>query len=76
MVQWFQLVLQWDPHKRGKIVDKFGTSHLAVFTMLQDALLNKVCIKATYFILISFLLFNLYFLCIDTVRFLSAILQN
>lgn len=44
MVQWFQLVLQWDPHERGKIVDKFGTSHLAVFTMLQDALLNKVCI--------------------------------
>ncbi|KYN31807.1 Inhibitor of nuclear factor kappa-B kinase subunit beta [Trachymyrmex septentrionalis] len=42
MVQWFQLVLQWDPHKRGKIVDKFGTSHLAVFTMLQDALLNKI----------------------------------
>ncbi|XP_018054562.1 PREDICTED: inhibitor of nuclear factor kappa-B kinase subunit beta-like [Atta colombica] len=42
MVQWFQLVLQWDPHKRGKMVDKFGTSHLAVFTMLQDALLNKI----------------------------------
>ncbi|KYQ48969.1 Inhibitor of nuclear factor kappa-B kinase subunit beta [Trachymyrmex zeteki] len=42
MVQWFQLVLQWDPHERGKIVDKFGTSHLAVFTMLQDALLNKI----------------------------------
>jgi len=52
MVQWFQLVLQWDPHKRGKMVDKFGTSHLAVFTMLQNALLNKVCIKAKHILLL------------------------
>jgi len=42
MVQWFRLVLQWDPYKRGKILDEFGTSHLAVFTMLQHALSNKV----------------------------------
>ncbi|KYN04808.1 Inhibitor of nuclear factor kappa-B kinase subunit beta [Cyphomyrmex costatus] len=42
MIQWFQLVLQWDPYKRGKTVDKFGTSNLAVFTMLQKALLNKI----------------------------------
>ncbi|KYN20429.1 Inhibitor of nuclear factor kappa-B kinase subunit beta [Trachymyrmex cornetzi] len=56
MVQWFQLVLQWDPHKRGKMIDKFGTSHLAVFTMLQDALLNKIL----YVFCLPFYKFNTY----------------
>ncbi|XP_050458472.1 uncharacterized protein LOC126855123 isoform X2 [Cataglyphis hispanica] len=41
MVQWFRVVLQWDPHKRGRIIDESGTSHLVVFTMLQHALSNK-----------------------------------
>ncbi|XP_050458471.1 inhibitor of nuclear factor kappa-B kinase subunit beta-like isoform X1 [Cataglyphis hispanica] len=42
MVQWFRVVLQWDPHKRGRIIDESGTSHLVVFTMLQHALSNKI----------------------------------
>ncbi|XP_011870457.1 PREDICTED: inhibitor of nuclear factor kappa-B kinase subunit beta-like [Vollenhovia emeryi] len=42
MVHWFRLVLQWDPHKRGKMLDKFGTPHSVVFTMLQHALANKI----------------------------------
>ncbi|XP_070150197.1 inhibitor of nuclear factor kappa-B kinase subunit beta [Polyergus mexicanus] len=42
MVQWFRLVLQWNPHKRGRITDESGTSHLIVFTMLQHALSNKI----------------------------------
>ncbi|XP_012234251.1 inhibitor of nuclear factor kappa-B kinase subunit beta [Linepithema humile] len=42
MIQWFRLVLQWDPHKRGKICDEFGTSHLVVFTMLQRILSKKI----------------------------------
>ncbi|XP_077279296.1 inhibitor of nuclear factor kappa B kinase subunit beta [Temnothorax americanus] len=42
IVQWFRLVLQWDPRKRGKMLDEFGMSHLAVFTMLQRALSNKI----------------------------------
>ncbi|XP_011707649.1 PREDICTED: inhibitor of nuclear factor kappa-B kinase subunit alpha [Wasmannia auropunctata] len=42
MVQWFRLVLQWDPHKRGKRLDKFYKPQLAVFTMLRHALSNKI----------------------------------
>ncbi|XP_039310188.1 inhibitor of nuclear factor kappa-B kinase subunit alpha isoform X2 [Solenopsis invicta] len=42
MVHWFRLVLQWDLHKRGKILDESGRSHLAVFTMLQQVLSNKI----------------------------------
>ncbi|RLU24379.1 hypothetical protein DMN91_002467 [Ooceraea biroi] len=42
MVEWFRLVLQWDPHKRGKMRDESGASRLMVFTMLQRALSNKI----------------------------------
>ncbi|KAL0121196.1 hypothetical protein PUN28_008700 [Cardiocondyla obscurior] len=42
MIEWFRLVLQWDSHKRGKILDENGTSRLEVFTMLERALSNKI----------------------------------
>lgn len=57
MVQWFRVVLQWDPHKRGRIIDESGTSHLVVFTMLQHVLSNKVCTfrSLIHFIIVFFL---------------------
>lgn len=67
MVQWFRLVLQWNPHKRGRITDESGTSHLVVFTMLQHALSNKVCMcrSLIHFILVFSLLICIF--CIQIV---------
>ncbi|XP_043678014.1 inhibitor of nuclear factor kappa-B kinase subunit alpha-like isoform X2 [Vespula pensylvanica] len=42
MVEWFKVVLQWDPKKRGKQLDVNGTPQLAVFKLLEPALLQKV----------------------------------
>lgn len=42
MVEWFKVVLQWDPKKRGKQLDVNGTSQLVVFKLLESALLQKV----------------------------------
>ncbi|XP_012527846.1 inhibitor of nuclear factor kappa-B kinase subunit beta isoform X2 [Monomorium pharaonis] len=42
MIHWFRLVLQWDPHKRGKTLDDSGKFHPAVFTMLRHTLSNKM----------------------------------
>nr|XP_050860795.1 inhibitor of nuclear factor kappa-B kinase subunit alpha-like isoform X2 [Vespula vulgaris] len=42
MVEWFKVVLQWDPKKRGKQLDVNGTPQLVVFKLLEPALLQKV----------------------------------
>ncbi|XP_046829941.1 inhibitor of nuclear factor kappa-B kinase subunit alpha-like isoform X2 [Vespa crabro] len=42
MVEWFKVVLQWDPKKRGKQLDVNGTFELVVFKLLEPALLQKV----------------------------------
>lgn len=61
MVQWFRLVLQWNPHKRGKILDESGRSHLAVFTTLRHALSKKVRTHArSNMLYYRFVLLNLY----------------
>lgn len=73
MVQWFRLVLQWNPHKRGKIIDKFGTSHLAVFTMLKHALLNKII----YIFCVPFYKINTYEINSDiTIRDLQLLIEK
>jgi hypothetical protein len=62
MVEWFRLVLQWDPHNRGRInLPQFGISRLMVFTMLQRSLSNKVCmykigLNTFYFCISPFLI--------------------
>ncbi|XP_029167481.1 inhibitor of nuclear factor kappa-B kinase subunit alpha-like isoform X2 [Nylanderia fulva] len=73
MVQWFRLVLQWDPHKRGRIIDKFGTSHLVVFTMLKHALLNKVI----YIFCVPFYKINTYEInSVTTIRDLQLLIEK
>lgn len=42
MVEWFKVVLQWDPKKRGKQLDINGTPQLVVFKLLEPTLLQKV----------------------------------
>ncbi|EFN80550.1 Inhibitor of nuclear factor kappa-B kinase subunit beta [Harpegnathos saltator] len=42
MVNWFRLVLKWEPRKRGKMIDESGTLCLMVFKMLQQILSKKV----------------------------------
>ncbi|XP_014483184.1 PREDICTED: inhibitor of nuclear factor kappa-B kinase subunit beta-like isoform X2 [Dinoponera quadriceps] len=42
MVAWFRLVLQWDPHKRGRVFDESGRSDLMVFKMLWQILSKKI----------------------------------
>ncbi|KAF7388675.1 hypothetical protein HZH68_012617 [Vespula germanica] len=41
MVEWFKVVLQWNPKKRGKQLDVNGTPQLVVFKLLEPALLQK-----------------------------------
>ncbi|KAL2714352.1 inhibitor of nuclear factor kappa-B kinase subunit alpha-like isoform X1 [Vespula squamosa] len=42
MVEWFKVVFQWDPKKRGKQLDINGTPQLVVFKLLEPTLLQKV----------------------------------
>lgn len=73
MVHWFRLVLQWDPHKRGRIIDEFGTSHLVVFTMLQHALLNKI----VYIFCVPFYKINTYEIdSVTTIRDLQLLIEK
>jgi len=64
MIEWFRLVLQWDPHNRGRInLPQSGISRLMVFTMLQRSLSNKVCmykkeVNTTNFIFVNLYLFS------------------
>lgn len=43
MVEWFKIVLQWDPKKRGKVRDENDT--LVVFSLLESTLSQKVFFK-------------------------------
>ncbi|CAK9818612.1 Inhibitor of nuclear factor kappa-B kinase subunit beta [Anthophora plagiata] len=42
LVEWFKVVLQWDPKKRGKYYDETGTSRLVVFKLLRSILLKPI----------------------------------
>ncbi|KAK2584863.1 hypothetical protein KPH14_002461 [Odynerus spinipes] len=42
MVEWFKVVLQWDPKKRGKQCDESGKPQLVVFTLLEPTLSQKI----------------------------------
>ncbi|CAL7933791.1 unnamed protein product [Xylocopa violacea] len=42
LVEWFRVVLQWDPKKRGKQYDENGTSKLVVFKLLHSILSNQI----------------------------------
>ncbi|XP_076766802.1 inhibitor of nuclear factor kappa B kinase subunit beta isoform X2 [Xylocopa sonorina] len=42
LAEWFRIVLQWDPKKRGKQYDENGTSKLVVFKLLHSILSNQI----------------------------------
>ncbi|XP_076235630.1 inhibitor of nuclear factor kappa B kinase subunit beta [Calliopsis andreniformis] len=42
LVDWFRVVLQWDPKKRGKQLDENGIMQLMVFKLLQSVLSKKI----------------------------------
>ncbi|PBC25360.1 Inhibitor of nuclear factor kappa-B kinase subunit beta [Apis cerana cerana] len=42
LVEWFKIVLQWDPKKRGKQYDENGISNLVVFKLLHSILSKQI----------------------------------
>lgn len=52
LVEWFRIVFQWDPKKRGKTND----NQLVVFTMLKEIFDKKVCFN--YLKINIFLMFH------------------